>query len=80
MCKRNYCSTFISPDNVKLLIAALGVFLSFFAFGVLHERITRVTYGEGENKEKFEYFTALVGFLCLFYYIVAQGIDVIFLL
>uniref|UniRef100_A0A336M693 CSON012752 protein n=1 Tax=Culicoides sonorensis TaxID=179676 RepID=A0A336M693_CULSO len=64
----------IPVATIKLCVAALGVFLGFFAFGILQERVTRRTYGgeDGEEPEKFSYFQALVGFLCLFYYLCAQ--------
>lgn len=57
----------------KLIIAALGIFLCYFCYGLLHERITRKTYGDGDEQDRFAYFQALVGFLCLFNYVVAQG-------
>lgn len=69
-------SHYISIKTLKLCVAALGVFLCFFAFGVLQERVTRREYAgteEGAASEKFTYFQALVGFLCLFYYLCAQG-------
>lgn len=67
-------SNYISVSTLKLCIAALGVFLCFFAFGVFQERVTRREYvTEGQQPEKFTYFQALVGFLCLFYYLCAQG-------
>lgn len=58
---------------IKLIVASLGIFISFFVFGIFQERITRVTYGEGEDVEKFSYFQPMIGFLTFFYYIVAQG-------
>lgn len=72
-------TNYVSVSTIKLCVAALGVFLCFFAFGVLQERVTRQTYGtetEESAPEKFTYFQALVGFLCLFYYLCAQGEEI----
>lgn len=60
-----------TKDKFKLVGASIGIFISFFLFGVIHERITRRTYGE--NEERFTFFVALVGLLFLFYYLVAQS-------
>ncbi|XP_015601847.1 solute carrier family 35 member B1 isoform X1 [Cephus cinctus] len=58
--------------RIKLLICAGGIFICYFYFGVLQEKITRGSYGEDGNKEKFTYVFALVFVQCLVNYAFAK--------
>ncbi|GLH11441.1 hypothetical protein R5R35_002159 [Gryllus longicercus] len=58
--------------NLKLFICAAGIFVCYFYFGILQEKITRGSYGEGENKEKFTCTLALVLVQCIFNYLYAK--------
>lgn len=58
--------------NTKLLVCAVGIFVCYFYYGVLQEKITRGSYGEGENKEKFTCMLALVFFQCVVNYLYAK--------
>ncbi|XP_069671309.1 solute carrier family 35 member B1 [Periplaneta americana] len=58
--------------NTKFLVCAFGIFVCYFYYGVLQEKITRGSYGEGENKEKFTCMLALVFFQCIVNYIYAK--------
>lgn len=58
--------------KTKLLICAAGIFVCYFYFGILQEKITRGQYGEGEIKEKFTYMFALVFVQCLVNYVFAK--------
>ncbi|XP_012265244.2 solute carrier family 35 member B1 [Athalia rosae] len=64
--------TFYKSKNTKLLICAAGIFICYFYFGILQEKITRGHYGEGENTEKFTYMFALVFVQCLVNYVFAK--------
>ena len=55
----------------KFALCAVGVFVCYFYFGILQERITRRKYGEGEYEENFSAITALVFFLCVVNYLYA---------
>jgi len=50
-------------ETQKLIICCSGIFLCYFYYGVLQEKITRVPYGE--NKEKFVYQQSLVFIQCI---------------
>jgi UDP-galactose transporter B1 len=58
--------------NTKFLICAIGIFVCYFYYGVLQEKITRGVYGEDENEEKFTCMLALVFFQCVVNYIFAK--------
>lgn len=65
-------------DNIKLAIAASGIFVSYFYFGILQEKITRGKYGSDQNEdgsigEKFTYTLTLVGVQCFWNWIFAKG-------
>lgn len=65
-------------DRVKLAIASAGIFVSYFYFGILQEKITRGKYGEEENEdgstgEKFTYTLTLVGVQCFWNWIFAKS-------
>lgn len=55
----------------KLAGCGLGIFVCYFYYGVLQERITRGKYGEGEQEERFTCIMALVAFQCLVNYLYA---------
>lgn len=52
-------------NNVKLFICAAGIFVCYFYYGIIQERITRGNYGEGEEQEKFTCTLALVFVQCI---------------
>ncbi|XP_067005998.1 solute carrier family 35 member B1 [Anabrus simplex] len=56
----------------KLVICALGIFVCYFYYGILQEKITRGTYGEGENQEKFTCMLTLVFVQCIVNYLYAK--------
>ncbi|KAF7988435.1 hypothetical protein HCN44_001008 [Aphidius gifuensis] len=58
----------IINNNTKFIIYAAGIFVCYFYFGVLQEKITRGEYKDGEKNEKFTYMFALVFFQCLVNY------------
>lgn len=58
--------------KTKLAACALGIFVCYFYFGILQEKITRGVYGEGENEEKFSCMLALVFVQCVVNYIYAK--------
>lgn len=65
-------------DRAKLAIAAAGIFVSYFYFGILQEKITRGTYGaepnaDGSLGEKFTYTLTLVGVQCFWNWIFAKS-------
>lgn len=56
-------------DTRKFLICATGIFVCYFVFGILQEKITRGRYGDelnedGTTGERFTYSLALVGVQC----------------
>jgi len=58
--------------DTRFLLYAGGIFVCYFYYGILQERITRGKYGEGENEEKFTYTLALVCSQCIVNYIYAR--------
>ncbi|XP_043286949.1 solute carrier family 35 member B1 [Venturia canescens] len=60
--------------NSKLLLCAAGIFVCYFYFALLQEKITRGQYGDGDQKEKFTYMFALVFFQCLVNYVFAKTV------
>ncbi|XP_029167678.1 solute carrier family 35 member B1 isoform X2 [Nylanderia fulva] len=64
----------IANKHSKLLIYASGIFVCYFYFGMLQEKITRGQYGDRENREKFTYMFALVFVQCLVNYTFAKTI------
>lgn len=61
---------FLSNKRIKFLLYAGGIFVFYFLFGILQEKITRGTYGE--NDEKFRCLLALVFVQCVINYIYAK--------
>lgn len=63
-------------DNTKFIVTALGIFFSYFIYGILQEKVTRGKYGadeEGNGGEKFTFTLTLVGVQCLWNWIFAKG-------
>ncbi|KAF4522488.1 hypothetical protein B566_EDAN002573 [Ephemera danica] len=58
--------------NSKLLIYAAGIFVVYFYFGIIQERITRGKYGTGEDQEYFTYSLSLVLCTCIVNYLFAK--------
>lgn len=58
----------------QLAVCFLGIFVCYFYYGILQEKITRSDYGEGEDKERFNYFFCLVFFQCIINAIFARTI------
>lgn len=57
--------------NTRFAICALGIFVCYFYYGILQERITRGKYGEGPDEERFTCTLALVFFQCVVNYVYA---------
>lgn len=63
-------------ENTRFVVSALGIFFSYFYFGILQEKITRGKYGANEDGnlgEKFTFTLTLVGVQCLWNWIFAKG-------
>jgi len=58
-------------STLRFLFCANGIFVCYFFYGILQERITRGKYGEGESAEPFTYTLALVFFQCVVNYLYA---------
>ncbi|XP_072020094.1 solute carrier family 35 member B1-like [Amphiura filiformis] len=63
-----------SGSTRQLIICFLGIFVCYFYYGILQEKITRSDYGEGENKERFNYFFCLVFVQCIINAICARSV------
>ncbi|XP_058452984.1 solute carrier family 35 member B1 homolog [Malaya genurostris] len=66
-------------DKKKVLIAAVGIFVCYFYFGIIQEKITRGRYGDeiqddGTRGERFTFMLALVGVQCICNWLFAKGI------
>lgn len=60
--------------RLKCAIATIGIFVSYFIFGILQEEITRGKYeNEYGEDEKFTFFMLLVGVQCIWFAIFAKG-------
>lgn len=57
-------------DRVKFVVAATGIFFTYFFVGILQEQITKGSY---KNSKKFEYAFVLVGVQFIWNFIVARG-------
>jgi len=57
--------------NGKFVMCGLGIFVCYFYYGILQEKITRGKYGQGENEERFTCIMALVAFQCAVNYLYA---------
>lgn len=58
-------------NNGKFAVCGVGIFVCYFYYGILQEKITRGKYGDGETEEKFTYILALVWAQCVVNYIYA---------
>lgn len=73
-------------EKQLFILSAIGIFLCYFYFGILQEKITRGRYGDEKNEdgtygERFTYTLALVGVQCFCNWIFAKGkILILFLL
>jgi UDP-galactose transporter B1 len=68
----------VLKDNSRLLTSAVGIFVCYFYFGIMQEKITRGRYGQEVNEdgkigERFTFTLALVAVQCMFNYIFAKG-------
>lgn len=66
-------------DKKKVVIAAVGIFVCYFYFGIIQEKITRGKYGDelqqdGSRGERFTFTLALVGVQCICNWIFAKAI------
>lgn len=71
-------------DNTKFLIYAGGIFLCYFYYGIIQERITRGKYGtevneDGSVGERFTLALALVWVQCICNWLFAKGIYLLLL-
>lgn len=57
--------------NTRFAVCGIGIFVCYFYFGILQEKITRGIYGEGDHEEKFTCILALVWVQCVVNYIYA---------
>ncbi|XP_070498961.1 solute carrier family 35 member B1 homolog [Chironomus tepperi] len=69
-------------DKQYLLISAVGIFVCYFYFGIMQEKITRGRYGTEENEdgtvgERFTYTLALVAVQCMFNYLFVKAILIV---
>jgi solute carrier family 35 (UDP-galactose transporter), member B1 len=65
-------------DKYKLIVSSVGIFVSYFFFGIFQEKITRGRYGDSVNEdgsigERFTFTLALVAVQCIFNWIFAKG-------
>jgi len=58
-------------NQAKFLVCGVGIFVCYFYFGILQEKITRGKYGDGETEEKFTFILALVWAQCVVNYVYA---------
>lgn len=68
----------ILPERSRFVIYALGIFVCYFLYGIVQEKLTRGRYGEevqtdGSVGERFTYALALVWVQCLCNYVFAKG-------
>ncbi|XP_053068694.1 solute carrier family 35 member B1 isoform X3 [Acinonyx jubatus] len=58
-------SSSLVPDRLRLPLCFLGVFVCYFYYGILQEKITRGKYGEGAKPETFTFALTLVFIQCV---------------
>lgn len=70
------------PKSNRFIICGVGIFVCYFYFGILQEKITRGKYGKEEidsegvvikPAEKYSYMLALVFAQCVINYLFAKG-------
>lgn len=69
-------------DKKTAIIAAVGIFVCYFYFGIIQEKITRGKYGDelqedGTRGERFTYALALVGVQCICNWLFAKAILIV---
>lgn len=69
----------MDTHKTKFIVCAVGIFCSYFYFGILQEKITRSRYGDTINEdgvkgEKYTYVLALVFVQCFCNWSFAKGI------
>ncbi|XP_015116047.1 solute carrier family 35 member B1 [Diachasma alloeum] len=69
---RKFLVKIMHNNSAKLAICATGIFVCYFYYGVIQQKITQGIYGEGENKENFTYMFALVSLQCVINYSFAK--------
>ncbi|XP_038077782.1 solute carrier family 35 member B1-like [Patiria miniata] len=57
-----------------LIVCFVGIFVCYFYYGILQEKITRSDYGNGETKERFNYFFCLVLVQCIINALFAKSV------
>ena len=68
-----------ASGKLRFAVCSIGIFVCYFYFGILQERIARGKYGEGENEERFSYTMALVFVMCAVNYVYAVIVSAIIL-
>lgn len=58
--------------NTKLIFYAVGIFICYFYYAIIQERITRGKYGKPGEEEKFTYMLSLVCVQCVINYLYAN--------
>ncbi|XP_070546870.1 solute carrier family 35 member B1-like [Ptychodera flava] len=61
-------------SRTKLLVCFLGIFVSYFFYGLVQEKITRGKYGEGDDTEFFKYTLSLVFVQCIINAFIAKAV------
>ncbi|XP_077996584.1 solute carrier family 35 member B1-like isoform X2 [Glandiceps talaboti] len=62
----------VEGSRLKLLACFFGIFISYFFYGIVQEKITRGKYGEGDDAEYFKYTLSLVFSQCIINALVAK--------
>ncbi|XP_064616148.1 solute carrier family 35 member B1-like [Liolophura sinensis] len=55
----------VAQTKQKLFVCFVGIFVCYFYYGILQEKITKGTYVDGEKKDKFTFTLALVFVQCI---------------
>lgn len=66
------------PEQSRFAVYALGIFVSYFLYGIVQEKLTRGRYGDqvqadGSVGERYTYTLALVWVQCICNYLFAKG-------
>lgn len=65
-------------ERSTFLVYSLGIFVAYFIYGIIQEKITRGTYGDededGTGGERFTFALALVFVQCVCNWLFAKGI------
>ena len=72
-------STGGASSKIRFIACFVGIFVCYFYFGILQEKITRGKYGEGEESERFTYTIALVFVMCAVNYVYAVVLSAVVL-